>query len=302
MKLTEFLKNFTIQGGMQQDNKDLQYLLSNPTLNEIELTDEMTTSIQNAYFKQAKINPEIKTHFIAQTLNGHDSHVHSITDGFEFDDEVKSTIKNEKNSYKKVELLVNSLKNLYEQKASANTKGDKAEIQKQIEAMTSKITEMQTAIATKEKEKQDAIAQLTSQFNGERLNDKLNSILSGIEYADSPFPKDVVVSNALTLLQKELTAKGGKFKFDNGNVVLVNANDESLPFQDTKTFQTIEPQQFINGVISQYKLNKVTDPNAARNNAANKGNNQFNQQPNNTSASAAAEANRIALEAFQANS
>jgi hypothetical protein len=131
------------------------------------------------------------------------------------------------------------------------------------------------------------------------LNDKLNSILSGIEYADSPFPKDVVVSNALTLLQKELTAKGGKFKFDNGNVVLVNANDETLPFQDTKTFQTIEPTQFINGVISQYKLNKVTDPNAARNNAANKGNNQFNQQQNSAVNTAASQANKLALEALE---
>ena len=299
MKLTDFLKNFTIQGGMQSDNKDLQYLLSSPSLNEVELTDEMISSIQNAYFNQAKINPEIKKHFTAQALNGLDNKVHSLLDDFEFDDVTKTTLKSETNSFKKVEALVSNLKNLYEQKASSNSSKDKGEIQKKIDEMTAKINEMSSVIAAKEKEKQDAVAQLTSQFNSERLNDKLNSILSGIEYADSPFPKDVVVSNALALLQKELSAKGGKFKFDNGEVVLVNANDETLPFQDTKTFQKIEPQQFINGVIAQYKLNKVTDPNAARNNAANKGNTQFNQSQNATT-TAASEANQRSLEALKA--
>lgn len=299
MKVTDFFKNFATQGGLTADNKDLQYFLSNPAIADVELSDDMIAAVQTAYFNQAKISPDIKKHFTAQALNGLDNKIHTIVDELEFDDVTKTMLKSEKNSFAKVEQLMANLKNLYEKQASATSSTAKGEVQKKIDEMTAKINEMSAAIAAKEKEKQDAINQLTSQFNGERLNDKLNSILSNIEYADSPFPKDVVVSNALALLQKELGTKGGKFKFENGDIVLVNANDETLPLQDSKTFQKIEPQQFINGVIAQYKLNKVTDPNAARNNAANKGNTQFNQQQN-AATTAASEANSRALEALKA--
>lgn len=249
----EFLHNLAKKAGMNPEDENLKNFLLNGDLVKINVPEEIEKGIDNKLISltDAKNNhPEIKNFYQKQALDGIDKSVDELLEELGADEETKTLIKSERSTYKRVPLLVSKVKELEARKANTSGKTDKAEIQKEIDALHGQIrTEKENAQKLKV-EYEEKLSTFKNEY-------KLESLLGQYKTIYDDLDADVKMTTLKTLINKNLQDNKGKFVVDeNGNFIL-QKEDGTNYYGDNN--QQIEPKSFVEQILSRNKLLKVTD-------------------------------------------
>lgn len=241
---------------------------SNPTIIELQKklaateTDDTFVSKLNEFktrltIEAAKNNPDLKKHFTATVLNGLDTELNNTMNELELADEIKNELLAEKNSYKRSSLLAKKVKDLEAAKVGAN-KGDKAEMQKQIDALNQQILAEKTNSVNAVKAKE---AEYKDRFKGMLMN----QFLSAKQIVD--YAKDESYLLAKTKIVNELKAKGYNVELENENLRLTNTDGSDVYVENKKIdFNTFAESVLANNkliVTAPQKPNQPNNPNPA---------------------------------------
>lgn len=198
----------------------------------------------------AKNNIELKKYFHAQALNGIDAELKNVLSELELDDDSRQAIESETSSYKRVSKSLKLVKELEAKKLQANTKGEKTELQKEIDRLNNEIKTTKLQMQEKESEFNSKLESTLTEY-------QLNSILSSKNYAFGDMPKDVLTLTAKNLLQSALTSKGVKIVRENDNLKLVRAEAPDLDYRENNT--PVNIGDFVDRVLADNKLLKVSE-------------------------------------------
>ncbi|WP_346236753.1 hypothetical protein ABDK00_014035 [Niabella insulamsoli] len=228
----------------------------------IEITDELKslTDLENEVgedqFKKvdegllsitaAKSHPDVLKQLRQNILGVADTQMDNLIS--ELGITVGEDFANEKNTYERISKLVKAA--AAAQKKAGKPDGDfaakEAEYNKQL------------------KDLKDLLASKETEFKTTRETDltsfELQKILLGKDYV---FPKEmdrsIAIQTALAAVNNDLLKKGFNIKRDeSGQLVVVNK--EGLPAFNSSN-EAVEPNTYIDGVLAQNKLLKVSDPN-----------------------------------------
>ena len=220
-----------------------------------QIPDDLVNAVNASLMtmETAKNNIELKKYFHAQALNGVDAELRNALSELELDDENRTAIDSETSTYKKVSKSLKLVKELQEKKAQSNNKGEKTELQKEIDRLNNEIKTVKSQSEDKEKE-------FNSKLDSTLTEYQLNSILSSKNYALDGMPKDVLTLTAKNLLQSELSAKGIKIVRDNDKLKLVRVDAPDLDYRENNT--AVQLGDFVDSVLANNKLLKVSEPQA----------------------------------------
>lgn len=253
MNLGDFLKTIAAKSGIESTNKDLQAILDSPSLMGQEVPDELATQIQGNLFtiEAAKNNPTLINHFRAAHFNGVDAELNGAFDELSLEDSVRAELANEKSTPKRVRLAVKKIAELERAKIGAS-KGDKAELQKEIDTLNGKL---RSQLETFEKEKNTLI----EKHSNELLDNDVNTILSGYKLA-LPDEMDVVLklNTAKSVVNKYLDEKDAKLVRDNGSLKVLRKST-GLDYYDDSNHNKVELKSFIDTALGQNKLLKTVE-------------------------------------------
>lgn len=143
MNTGDFLTALFKEAGVSIEDSALKDITTKVANTEI--ADELVSKFNTTYFTEAaaKANPKIIGHFKAQLYNGLDDELKPLYDELEMPDDIKSELHSINSSTKRAAALVRKAKELTEKKATAS-KGDKAELNQQIEALNNEIKKIKT--------------------------------------------------------------------------------------------------------------------------------------------------------------
>lgn len=231
------------------DTTQLKDLLANPALSQITLPDDLAKQVNTAMLtvSEAKINPEIKKHFAGVHLGSVDATIGELMDEFTLPDDVKGEVKSQTSTFERIKLFTKKLASLKEEAAHA-AGGDKAKLVQEITKLNNDINTMKEAMKAE-------VSRVDSEWKGRYTDHLVNSKFTGYEYAMDNVPTDVQASSARILFERNLAAKGGKLKYEDGQIKLVSATDDALPF--TVDNKVVEFDQFADSVVAENKLIKV---------------------------------------------
>lgn len=245
MKVSEIIHSLAERIGYTGDLKEI---VTNPSL-QVDMPAEFTTGINNQLYTlaEAKINGDIKKHFTGTALGSMDATIVELMDEYGFSDDVKTTIKSEPSTYSKVKLFTKSLAEIKDQHA-ASASGDKKKLVDQINDLNSQVANMKTQMANEIKASDMA-------WMNKFLDNSISGHFAKYDYAMENVPADIQAMTARQLMEKELTAKGGKIKYNDGKIELVSATDDALPF--TIDNKPVAFSDFADKTVFDNKLAKV---------------------------------------------
>jgi hypothetical protein len=249
MKFGDFLNKMASKTGRQNDPGIID-LLSRADMQQIDIPDEIANAMISELMslEGAKNNPSVKSHHIAEALNGVDAELVNTVNELGIDSEI---FKDKKNTYDKIRILREKIKELQEQKGDAKGK-EKAELQKQINDLNEKIGK------TIDGHKAE-IGKLTQQYEDRMMEHLMFSSLQDKDYANKDMPKDVQVKLAKLLLTETLTKHGAKPVNENGVLKLKRADDTGLEFFD-ENHKPVAYEDFVAKTLADNKLLAVSDP------------------------------------------
>lgn len=245
MLFGEFLNQFAAKAGIPQDDADLAKLLSVKEIATTEIPESIVTKLQTGYMtvEAAKNNKTVRDLVTSQFYDGLEAELTKTLDELGIDETIKTEIFQEKKN-KKVVAALKKIQELESKKASG--KGDKAELQKEIDRLQGEIkttkSDYEKKLADKEVEKQTFI-----------MDHEINSILSQYNYA---LPKDmdakIKIQTARLALNEELKKRKGKTTLEEGAIKLINA-ETGADYYDEKN-NKLDLKSFADSVMAQYKL------------------------------------------------
>lgn len=222
-----------------------------------DLPAEAATKIDTGLLslEAAKNNPEVTKAIKAQVLAGADARMDSlITDlGFTVGDDFA----NEKNTYEKIAKLTKLALDAGKKVSGTGSKQTADEFAAKEKAYNDEIKSLKDGLKNKEIE-------FSSTRENDLTNFELQKLLFGKDYV---FPKEmdsnVKVNTALSVVQNELAKKGFTFKKnESGQLAIVNKDGAPAYGSDNVA---LEPNNFIDGVLTQNKLLRINDSGAAGN-------------------------------------
>ena len=249
MNLLELFEQLSERTGFNIADESLKPIVSNAALTQIQVPAEFVTSLNRNLMteSEAKINGNVKKHFTATALNGVDAKVKEILDEFGFDEDAKTGIFAEQNSYNRIKLLAQSISDLKDKSITA-TGGEK-------KALVDKINELTSALNAANNAKAAEIAATNQKWTSTLTDKEINSMFSNYDYA-MDLDKEIQIQTARNVWERELKNKGGKYVYSEDGLRLVNAETPDLPF--TIDNKQVDVKQFTEGVLAQNKLLKVT--------------------------------------------
>lgn len=253
MLLGDFLNTLAAQSGISADSPELKAILSSPTLSAVDLPDSIVAKIQSAHLTldAAKNNPAVLSHIKAQLYNGVDSELQNTLTEMGVLDTFKSDFETEKSTPKRISLALKKIAALEKEKSGA-AKGDKAELQKEIDRLNASVVEVKRGF---EAEK----ATLVASHQNEILDYDLNTQLAGYNYAlPKEMATDLKIQTAKMLINKALKDGDAKLIRENGALKLKRVSQDIDYFDSSN--QKVEPKKFFDGVLAQNNLLAVATP------------------------------------------
>jgi hypothetical protein len=253
LSVGEFLHNLAKKAGMNPEDEHLKNFLLNGELLKITVPEEVEKGIDNKLISltDAKNNhPEIKNHYQKQALDGIDKTINELLEEYQVDDEVKTLISGERSTYKRVPLLVNKIKELQEKKANTSGKTDKAEIQKEIDALHLQLKSAKDEVDKAKKEADERVKNVELRY---AIDSELNPHKTIYDELDPAIKRQTLKA----VLEKELQDNKVRFSIDeNGSLTLIKEDGTNF-YGDNH--QQIAPKAFIEKTLSRHKLLKVSD-------------------------------------------
>lgn len=220
MLLSELLTDVLTRSGVSASDQALIEFINKKEL-QFEVPETLTAGTNNLIsIDQAKNHPALKSHYYGASLTPVEKEIEKLFDALEFTDEQRSSILGTKSTYEKFPLLTDQIKAIIETKSKKSAGSDtaKEEINKLLETIKTMTSTHQNELKT-----------LNDSFASEKTNDSIKSVLSGYNYTDA-ISRDIAIKTAHNILTESLQAKKAKIKLDNGNLTLVNSDDDSLPY------------------------------------------------------------------------
>lgn len=249
MNLLELIEQLSERTGFNIADESLKPIVSNAALTQIQIPTEFVSTLNRNLMteSEAKINGNVKKHFTATALNGVDAKVKEILDEYGFDEDAKTGIFAEQNSYNRIKLLAQSISDLKDKSISA-TGGEK-------KALIDKINELTGLVNAEKAARANDIASVNAKWTSTLTDKEINSMFSNYDYA-MDLDKEIQIQTARNVWERELKNKGGKYVYSDDGLKLVNAETPDLPF--TIDNKQVDVKQFTEGVLAQNKLLKVT--------------------------------------------
>jgi hypothetical protein len=224
MNLKEFLTQQGKRAGLA-DNQEFNLMLSASILNDIEVPESVTSSFTNNLLDMeiAKVNPELKKHFIGNYMMGYDQEVEQMAKDYGLSMEAVAEIKQAKNSGDKVKLAFKHLKSLEE---AAKKSGSKSQSEEYVRQIADAEQKWKDAVQLAESQKAEVERKYISKMHQLWEQTQLN----GVHWNDA-IPEAARVHTYNAVMSEKLNSLGGKVVYDpeTNSASLVNASDPTLP-------------------------------------------------------------------------
>ena len=256
MLLGDFLNTLATQSGISAEDASLKAILSSPTLSAVDLPDTIVAKIQSAHLtlEAAKNNPAVLSHIKAQLYNGVDSELQNTLTEMGVLDTFKTDFETEKSTPKRISLALKKISALEKEKAGAN-KGDKAELQKEIDRLNGSIVDVKKVYDAEK-------ATLIASHQNEILDYDMNTQLAGYNYAlPKEMASDVKIQTAKMLINNALKTQDARLVRENGALKLKRVSQDIDYFDSSN--QKVEPKKFFDNVLAQNNLLAVANPTPA---------------------------------------
>lgn len=245
-----FINELALKAGIDANNAELKDILSHADLSKITIPDSLagTISANLMTVDAAKAHPELTKHFRGSFYDGLDSVLENTMSEMEFDDDVKTEIKKETNSNKRIALIAKKVRELEVKKATA-TGGDKSALQKTINELNQKISDISNNHKTE-------IETLRTSHENELTNADVRNLLATYNYALGDIDAGIKVTTAQALLSEAMRSAGVKVIRKDGHPALVKLDGTEF-YDSTNTRKDLKA--FTEGAIS--KILKKTEGN-----------------------------------------
>lgn len=258
IKLGEFLHNLIKKAGQNPDAEPIKNFFLFPSLAEIDVPDELVTALDNNLLSVADArnnHPDIKKFYDAQTLDQLDKVIASILTEVN-DEEVKTSVLNERSTFKKVPILVAKIKELEAKKQAANSKPDKDAIQEQKNAYQKQLDQLTFDLKSVQKEKDKLKEDFDNKLTDIKRDSRIATMLSSYKTIYDDLDPEVKADTINAIMNRELQKHDAEFFFDEKSDLAIRKRDKTNLLGDNH--QQIMPQAFIEQILSRHKLLKVT--------------------------------------------
>jgi len=243
--LVSVLNDMFLKAGVSKDNQAFIDLIQTPELAKVSLPDEIVTNIESNLHTLDSAKSKLYSVIKGEVYNGVDAEIENImnTKEYGFDDSIKTIVRAEGNSFKRLSLITDKIKELEAQKKGANRE-DKAETEKQLNVLKAEKAQLQKDYEVKlETEKTTAQARIN------KLN--IQNILSNYKYSLSEgeeIEDKILVANSK--LNKRLAESGAKIINNPKNLdELILVAEDGTDFFD-KSNNKVNLKTFIEGAIA----------------------------------------------------
>jgi hypothetical protein len=224
MNLKEFLSLQGKRAGLA-DNQEFNLMLAASSLNDIEVPDTVANSFTNGLLDMdiAKVNPDLKKHFIGNYMMGYDQEVEQMAKDYGLSGEAVAEIRQAKNSGDKVKLAFKHLKSLED---NAKKSGGKVQSDEYVKQLADAEQKLNDAVAMAEAQKREIERKYVNKLHQLWEQTQLN----GVHWNDA-IPEAARVHTYNAVMAEKLNSLGGKVVYDaeTNSASLVNSSDPSLP-------------------------------------------------------------------------
>jgi hypothetical protein len=220
MTIADFIKRSAERSGADTESESFTKFMASLSLESAIPANLMEAFESNLMTEEeAKINPKIKKHFTAGVYDGIDKSLRKLAVKHLGEDELTDLNSEELKTVDIAELLVTKIK---AKAAATSAPGDK-------KALLDEVTRLQNYAEELKTEAAKAVAEVDNKWIRTLTSEKLDAHFMGYDYA-MDVPKEISAATAKNLFEAKLKEQGGKYKYVDGKIVLVNAESEELPF------------------------------------------------------------------------
>lgn len=253
-KLGDILNTLFTKAGIDTDNPSVVALLQNEVIFKADIEDtvaeQMQSNLHTVESARAKLTNEIK----ALTYAGVDAELNTAMAEMELSEDLKASILAERSTPKRAALLAKKIKETESAKSQSNNKGEKAELQNEINQLKALHSQTQNDYKAQ-------IDALKSQHENEAIDWQLTSSLSTYNYALGDIAPELKIQTAKTALANAMSAEGVKVVKENNQLKLVTAKDGTDYFSKQNT--KVDLKAFVEQTLAQNKLLAVSNGQAA---------------------------------------
>ena len=252
MKLGDFLNTMAQKGKIELDfgtlsNKKLD------ELNMIEIDDTVAGQFDSALMSLdgAKNNPEVLNHFKPIILKAVDNKYAILAEKYGLGDDFT----NEKNTYKKADLLEAKIDAKLAELEAQKGKGGNAEKEQLLAKQLGDLQKQYSDAIETSKTNEKSIA---DRYENEITEMHVKNLLAGKKFATKDLPIEVNTQMARLLIDKQLKEKGAMLVRKDGELKLVQSALPDMDFyMDNKP---VSFSDFTNKVLADNKLLEVSQP------------------------------------------
>ncbi len=252
MKFGDFLNTLAKKVGKENDPA-LVAILSSSELANRDIDDDFAKYLdtQLMSLNGAKNNPDVLNHFKPIILKSADDKFSLLAEKYGFGDEIK----NEKNTYKKFDLLDSLLSKKIEDLKSQQGKGGNAEKEQQL---TAQIQTLQKELSDLTDSQKQEVENLTQSYANEMMEMQVKFALTGKKYANKDLPQEVNILTAQTLLNKAMNESGAVLVNDNGTLKLKRKDTPEIDYLDSGN-KPVSFDDFTDKILADNKLLEVSN-------------------------------------------
>lgn len=244
MTVAEWLNNLAAQNGIDINTDEALKKITLATSN-LELPDAIASGILTR--KAAENDPQLKSHFFAQALNGVDSTLKETLKELGIDEETTKALLLEKNTPKNVASALKKIQELEIAKRVAN-KDDKPELQQEINKLKKDLSDLAAA-------KDTEIGNVKNSYEQEMVDHYINQQLSSYNFGTDAEAKSKGSVLARHFLNQTIVEKGLKIvKTENG---LTLQTKEGTDYYDNN--KPVSFKDLTDTIVSKNKLITVTE-------------------------------------------
>lgn len=249
-KLGDILDNLFKKAGVDENNPTIIALLQNEAIFKAEIDEAAADQIQGNLHTLDSAKSRIKKEILAETYNGIDAKLVATMDELQVPDDVRAAILAERSTPERASLLVKKIKELEASKSTANTKGEKSELQAEINQLKA----LNSQVANDYK---NQIEQLKQSHENEAIDWQLTSSLSGYNYALGDIDPALKIQTAKSAISSAMQSDGVKVIKEGNQLKLVTAKDGTDYFN--KQNNKVDLKQYVEQQLAQNKLIAVSN-------------------------------------------
>ena len=252
MKLGDFLNTLA-----QKSKIELDFgTLSNKKIDELNLI-EIDDTVANQFdstlmsLDGAKNNPEVLNHFKPIILKAVDNKYAILAEKYGLGEDFT----NEKNTYKKADLLEQKIDAKLAELEAQKGKGGNAEKE---QLLAKQLGDLQAQLSALTENSKKEVETVKSQYENEITEMHVKNLLAGKKFATKDLPIEVNTQMARLLIDKQLKEKGAMLVRKDGELKLVQSALPDMDFyMDNKP---VSFSDFTNKVLADNKLLEVSQP------------------------------------------